>query len=185
MQVRDAGRGDARAIAAIGRIAFAQQYEGLVDPANYTWAARRWYSDEAIQRAVDEAAGNPTTHFLVAEREGSTLGFLEYDERGPEPELRRIYVASQARGRGAGTALMRALHARLAPAAQYVLVVVDGNRAAIRFYLRHGLQEERLVSGHEYYRQTAGVMFPAEAEDFRCVLMRYRASAAHRRSKEQ
>ena len=41
MQVRDALRGDVRAIAAIGRLAFTRQYEGLVDPANYTWAAHR------------------------------------------------------------------------------------------------------------------------------------------------
>lgn len=132
------------------------------------------------------AAGSPPVDFDVGRRQGRPPGDARsrVDIRTDDvPDginaADRGAGCSEARGHGAGSALMRALHARLAPAAQYVLVMVDGNRAAIRFYLRHGLQRERLVPAHKYYRHPAGVLFPAQAEDFRRVLMRYRASAAH------
>jgi len=163
------------AVANVGRLAFTRQYEGLVDPANYRWAARRWYSDVAIEQAiVDAASGGPTAHFLVADCDGEISGFLQYDERGPEPELHRIYVAGNRQGSGIGGHLMNELHQRLVPNSEYVLLVVEANRGAIRFYRRHGLHKERCVWAHDYYRDTA------EAEDFRCVLMRYpgRARAA-------
>jgi len=51
-RVRAACPADADAVAAVGRVAFTRQYEGLVDPANYTWAARDWYSDRRSERAV-------------------------------------------------------------------------------------------------------------------------------------
>ena len=171
--MRDALPADAGAIAAVGRVAFTQQYEGLVDPANYTWAARQWYSDEAIEAAVEQAAEDPTAQFLVAEHDGAIVGLLQYAERGPEPELHRIYVAREARGTGVGALLMLELHARLVPAREYVLVVVEGNSSAIRFYRRHGLRQEATVSAHEYYRHTAGIVFPEQAQDFRCAFMRH------------
>ena len=147
-----------------------------MDPANYTWAVRQWYSDGAIDAALEQAAEDPTAQFLVAEHDGAILGFLLYDERGPEPELHRIYVAGEARGTGVGALLLHELHERLMPDREYVLVVVEGNDDAIRFYRRHGLRQEAWVSGHDYYRHTAGVVFPEQAEDFRCALMRYSRS---------
>jgi ribosomal protein S18 acetylase RimI-like enzyme len=158
----------------VGRAAFIRQYEGLVDPANYTWAAREWYSEQAVLESIKQCGSDPAACFLVAEREGQIVRFLQYDEAGPEPELHRIYVAADAQGSGVGGALMNALHEHLPSTASYVLVVVEGNVAAVRFYQRHGLREEGRVDAHSYYRQTAGIVFPAEAKDFRCILMRYR-----------
>lgn len=173
-RVRAAVAYDANAIGLVGRVAFIRQYEGLVDPANYTWAARQWYSDQAVLDSIEQCAKNPAACFLVAERDRQVVGFLQYDEAGPEPELHRIYVAADVQGSGIGHELMNALHTRLRPTAAYVLVVVDGNDAAVRFYTRHGLHEEDRVSAHRYYRETAGIVFPAEAKDFRCILMRRR-----------
>ena len=172
--VRAAVAPDAEAVAGVGRAAFIRQYEGLVDPANYTWAARQWYADHAVGESIERSGSDPAAWFLVAERHGQIVGFLQYDEAGPEPELHRIYVAADAQGSGIGSELMNALHERLPSAASYVLVVVEGNDAAVRFYQRHGLREEGGVDAHSYYRQTAGIEFPAEAKDFRCILMRYR-----------
>jgi ribosomal protein S18 acetylase RimI-like enzyme len=173
-RVRTAVAADAEAVGVVGRLAFVRQYEGLVDPANYTWAARQWYSDEAVLESIELCGTDPAACFLVAERDGEIVGFLQYDEAGPEPELHRIYVALHAQGSGVGGRLIAALHDRLPSTATYVLVVVEGNAAAVRFYQRHGLREAGRVGAHGYYRETAGIVFPAEAEDFRCILMRYR-----------
>lgn len=126
-RVRAAVAADANAIGLVGRVAFIRQYEGLVDPANYTWAARQWYSDQAVLDSIEQGAKDPAACFLVAERDRQIVGFLQYDEAGPEPELHRIYVASDVQGSGIGRELMNALHARLRPTATYVLVVVEGN----------------------------------------------------------
>ena len=172
--VRAAVAPDAHGVACVGRAAFVRQYEGLVDPANYTWAARQWYSEQAVLESIQQSETDAHACFLVAERDGRIVGFLQYDEAGPEPELHRIYVAADAQGSGVGGALMNALHERLPSAASYVLVVVEGNDVAVRFYQRHGLREEGRVDAHSYYRSTAGIVFPAGAKDFRCLLMRYR-----------
>jgi ribosomal protein S18 acetylase RimI-like enzyme len=172
-RVRAAVASDASAVAAVGSVAFTRQYEGLVDPANYTWAVRQWYSDEAVEESIKASAADPTAWFLIAERDGELLGFLQYDETGPQPELHRIYVAPSAQGSGVGGSLMNALHKQLAAAAGYVLVVVEGNQDAVRFYQRHGLREEARVDAHSYYRTTAGIVFPTGAKDFRCILMRF------------
>lgn len=171
--VRAAVAADAPAVAAVGRVAFTRQYVGLVDPANYTWAAQQWYSDEAVEASIKHCERDPAACFLVAERDGALLGFLQYDEAGPQPELHRIYVAPSAQGSGVGALLMNALHEQLPPPASYVLVVVEGNDDAVRFYQRHGLRQDGRVDAHSYYRETAGITFPAGAQDFYCILMRY------------
>ena len=172
-QIRDATPADAGAIAAVGRTAFVRQYEGLVDPANYESAVRLWYADEAVERSIRQCQSDPAALFIVAERDGTILGFLHYDETGPQPELHRIYVAADERGSGIGGMLITALHERLLPGATYVLAVVEGNNDAVRFYERHGLTVQGRVGGHGYYRETGGIVFPDGAEDFGLVVMRY------------
>ena len=161
-------------MARVGRPAFVRQYAGLVDPANYEWAVDRWYTPNAIEALLAAAQEDPGAHFIVAEVDGDIAGFLHYDESGLEPELHRLYVSDAVRGHGIGGALIETLHDRLGLDAAYVLAVVEGNDDAVRFYARHGLEERARVSGHEYYRETAGLEFPAGAEDFTLVLMTYR-----------
>ncbi len=178
VEVRAATREDAAIVAGIGRVAFEKQYEGLMDATNYTIAADRWYAPDAIAELIVACRDDPHAHFLVAERDGRVVGFLHYDEFGAEPELHRIYLAESERGRGTGTSLMDALHARLPSGAEYILAVVDGNEGAVRFYRRHGLSIDRRVSGKNYYRETAGLELPDTAEDFGLIIMRYGGSRA-------
>lgn len=79
--IRAAVATDAAAVAAVGREAFTRQYEGLVDPANYTWAAEQWYSDEAIEAAITRCAHDPAAYFLVADHDGRVVGFLRTTTR--------------------------------------------------------------------------------------------------------
>jgi ribosomal protein S18 acetylase RimI-like enzyme len=168
---RGASLADVQAIAAIGRRAMPGQYEGLVDPAAVDAAVSQTYSDTAIADSVDRCDKAPDACFLVAERSGTVVGFLHYDCFGPEPELHRLYVEDEQRGGGIGANLMQELHSRIGPS-QYMLLVVEGNDRAIRFYERHGLAVTELVDGLSYYHDRMGVVFPPDTLPFRLVLMR-------------
>src|SRR4029077_11424625 len=81
-------------------------------------------------------------HFLVAQdSKGDVIGFsLAYLDEEPDPWLESLHIASAARGRGVGTALLRevarAIRARGRDSMR--LGVVKGNRGAGRLYKRLG-----------------------------------------------
>jgi ribosomal protein S18 acetylase RimI-like enzyme len=132
LHVREAVRVDAAVIADIGRRAMSAQYAGRA-------AIERSYALEAVEACIDRCRTRTDAQFLVAEQRAVVTGFLHFDAFGPEPELHRLYVESEARRAGVGTALMHELHARLPSTANYMLLVVAGNERAIRFYERLGL----------------------------------------------
>jgi ribosomal protein S18 acetylase RimI-like enzyme len=170
--VRDAEPADAAAVAEIGRVAVPRQYDGLIPPATFSSYVRQGFSDLAIEKSIRAYATDSTAHFLVVEEGGRILGFLQYDESGMEPELHRIYLDPREVGQGLGTMLMEGLHERLGLGVTYILLVVDGNEGAIRFYERLGLTVERNMMGIPYY-SSAGITFPEGAGDFVCLVMRY------------
>jgi ribosomal protein S18 acetylase RimI-like enzyme len=67
-------------------------------------------------------------------------------------------------------------HARLHPET-YILLVVNGNDGAVRFYERHGLHQEATLDGLEHYSaaagRRAGVAFPPDPQPFELIVMRY------------
>jgi ribosomal protein S18 acetylase RimI-like enzyme len=171
-RVRDASWDDAAAVTAIGKRAMPAQYEGLVDHTAVEAAVTQTYSLEAIRRSIQQCVKAPDAEFLVAEHSHQVVGFLHYDCFGPEPELHRLYLDNAFRGGGVGSRLIEELHARLAPRSEYVLLVMQGNDRAIRFYERHGLRVAELVDGLSYYSERMGVVFPQSTKPFRLVLMR-------------
>ena len=100
------------------------------------------------------------------------IGYLHFDSFGPEPELHRLYLDDSERGGGVGTLLMDALHARIGGDSDYMLLVVEGNEGAVRFYERSGLHVEAHVDGLSYYAERMGIRFPPGMQPFRLVLMR-------------
>jgi ribosomal protein S18 acetylase RimI-like enzyme len=179
VRVRDASTLDAAAVTAIGKRAVPAQYDGLVDPTAVDAAVAQTYSLEAISECIQRCVRAPDAEFLVAERSSQVVGFLHYDCFGPEPELHRLYMDSRIRGGGVGTQLIEQLHSRLPPSSsEYMLLVLEGNDRAVRFYERHGLQVAGFVDGLPYYSERMGVVFPPDTKPFRLVLMR-RASEAN------
>ena len=173
--VRNASADDAAVVAAIGRKSMPAQYDGLVDSAAVDAAVSQTYSRQAVAECIDRCVAAPDAQFLVAERSGEVVGFLHFDCFGPEPELHRLYLDTGHRGGGVGAQLMQVLHERLGSGTQYMLLVVEGNDRAVRFYERHGLHVAEFVDGLAYYSDRMGVIFPANACPFRLVLMRRRS----------
>jgi ribosomal protein S18 acetylase RimI-like enzyme len=170
--IRDASETDSPAISAIGSKAMRAQYAGLVDPTAVDAAVKQTYAYSAIAECIARCRSAADAVFVVAELNGRVIGYLHFDCFGPEPELHRIYLDESERGSGVGGVLMDALHDRIGPDAEYMLLVAEGNDRAVRFYERHGLSIAELVDGLAYYGERMGVQFPAGTRSFRLVLMR-------------
>ncbi|MCC5967113.1 MAG: N-acetyltransferase [Natronohydrobacter sp.] len=92
----------------------------------------------AAMIAARQGAGRA---FLVAEQDGTCLGFASYDQFRPGPGNARsmehtINLAPEARGKGAGRALLAALedHARAAGHHLMIAAITGSNAASIRFH---------------------------------------------------
>ena len=136
--VRDASAEDLDAIVAI----YGQHVEhGLASfeesPPDVTEIERRW-------KAAAEA-GMP---YLVAELEGTVIGFAYGSKYRPRPAYRHtvedsVYVAPEMVGRGAGGALLAVLIERCAEAGYKQMVAVIGdsaNDASINLHARLGFR---------------------------------------------
>ncbi len=171
--VRDATVADAPSIAAIGRIAFPAVHDEVVGPEFSAAGVEQTYSIEALTDCITRCAHADDATFLVAERVGPVVGYLHYDCEGAEPELHRIYVDPDQKRGGIGSALMRALHARLPPGSSYVLLVAEVNTDAQAFYERHGLVVERRVDGNRHYSDAMELDLADAPQAAQGLLMRF------------
>jgi ribosomal protein S18 acetylase RimI-like enzyme len=97
-----------------------------------------------------EYLASPGSGILIAELAGSPAGMLSYSIRpglfhaAPSCLIELLWVRPDARGRGAGGALLKTLLERAAAlgCAEVSVSTMPGNAGAIRFYRRHGLAEE-------------------------------------------
>ena len=173
--VRDASEADAVAISGIGKKAMPAQYVGLVDAAAVEAAVEQTYAPSAVADCIARCRAAAGAVFVVAERAGRVIGYLHFDCFGPEPELHRLYIDMNERSGGVGRLLMDVLHERLGADAEYMLLVVEGNERAVRFYERVGLSVAEKVDGVAYYAERMGVKFRPGTHPFRLVLMRKHA----------
>jgi putative acetyltransferase len=82
--------------------------------------------------------------FLVARRDGKALGCMALVRTGPDKgELKRCFVTEQARGQGAGLAMLLAAEAAARAQGMRVIQLETGNRniAALRLYHGCGYHE--------------------------------------------
>jgi ribosomal protein S18 acetylase RimI-like enzyme len=107
------------------------------------------------------SAGHPPAAHLVAEADGTVVGYVRVQPVTPLPENAHVHgiaglaVAPAARGRGVASALLSAAaqHARERGARKLSLRVLSTNEAALRLYERLGfaregtLREEFLIDG--------------------------------------
>ena len=150
--VRDGSRADLPAVAAI--------YTHYVLKTTITFnthvrTPREW--QERYQRHV--VAG--PYDLLVAERDGSVVGFAETGEFRPKPAYGRtcevsIYVAPDAGGVGVGTALYDHLLGRLeqGPFHRAVALIALPNDASVAFHERYGFVHRGTLTevGHKFGR---------------------------------
>lgn len=175
--IRDAHPADAAGVAAIGKTAIPETYRGIVDPAVLRSIVQQSYSLEALRACIKHCRGARDAHFIVAEMDGRIVGFLHYDCEGSDPELHRLYIEAALRRKGIGSALLRALHERLAPGTSYVLMVIAANVPAVNFYRRHGFVEWAKVDGPTYMSDHMGVKFRPGTRPVPALVLRFTKSS--------
>lgn len=167
LEVREADEAtDTAKTAALGSAAFRETHAEILEAAVVEAIVSQIYSEESIRRSIRACRDARTAYFLVAHRGDSLAGFLEYDEHGDEPELRRLYVHPEKKGSGIGSALLAALHDRLPSDRRYRVTVSAENMPALRFYERRGFHETGRATQHY-----PGVALPPEAQPAAVVFL--------------
>lgn len=139
LAVRDAAPADAAAIARVANASWRETYRDIFEPAFIDDFLARAYSVEALRAAVERSAADEAGHFLVAEREGAVVGYLQFGEGRRGPELFRVYAEPAHFGTGVGSALLAELHRRIEDRVEsYVLDVHSRNERGRAFYDRNG-----------------------------------------------
>jgi ribosomal protein S18 acetylase RimI-like enzyme len=170
--VRAAVADDAPAISTIGTEAFRVLHQDWFDPTTIATIVGQIYSIDSLVDCIDRCNEDADACFLVAERDGM-VGFLHYDCFGPEPELHRMYVKTDLKRAGVGSALITYLHRSLAAGSSYILLVNAANEPAIAFYRSHGLQEREQVDGLEAFRDHMSIELPPNPPRVRALVMKY------------
>jgi GNAT superfamily N-acetyltransferase len=142
IRYRDAGPGDAGAIAELFRRSFVETFGHLYRPEDL-----QAFLDRISEGAFGDEITNPLFQLRVAEEDGSAAAFAKLGPKGlpvetdaPCLELRQLYVLSPWHGRGIAQTLMEWVmeRARAGGARELYLTVWTGNERAKAFYRRYG-----------------------------------------------
>lgn len=141
LTVRDATPGDAAAIARVARASWRETYRDIFEPAFIEDFLARAYGEDGLSRAAATAADHDDAAFLVAERDGEVVGYLQFGHGSRGPELFRVYADPPHYGTGVGSALLAELHRRIEGTVDtYVLDVHSRNVRGRAFYDRNGFE---------------------------------------------
>ena len=141
---RDAELGDAAALKELFAESFVETFGHL-----YPASDLQEFLDSNSDSKWLSNLSDPQVAIRVAEMDRSLAGFIElapqklpYETAGPSIELRRLYLRSNAHGRGIADELMKwALQEAVARgAAEMILSVYVENHRARRFYERYGFE---------------------------------------------
>lgn len=139
LTVRNATPGDAGAIARVARASWRETYRDIFEPAFIEDFLARAYGEDGLSRAAATAADHDDAAFLVAERDGEVIGYLQFGHGPRGPELFRVYADPAQYGTGVGSVLLAELHRRIEELVEsYVLDVHSRNARGRAFYDRNG-----------------------------------------------
>lgn len=148
LAVRRGTREDAERLADIGRASFVATFAHLYRPDDLTNFLTATHSPEAVAKEL----AKPEVIYLIAEETGNLRGYAklvlatgwpEHARGRRAVELKQLYAAPGASGRGIGAALIERLieEARANGADEIQLSVWQGNHRAQRFYRRYGFEQ--------------------------------------------
>jgi ribosomal-protein-alanine N-acetyltransferase len=139
VRVRQATPADAEAIARVARASWRDTYRDIFETAFIEDFLARNYDEAGLAGAAARAHDQPGAAFLVAERDGAIVGYLQFGEGTRGPELFRVYADPAHYGTGIGSALLDELHRRVGESVtSYVLDVHSRNERGRAFYDRNG-----------------------------------------------
>lgn len=152
MDVRQATPGDGEEIREVARQSMYASYS--MSPDTIDAAVAEWYDDGAVEDAVDDA----DRQFLVADRDGTVVGFADADVvgEGETGELLWLHVHPDYRGEGVARRLLNETRDALADRDVDALrgLVLRDNSEGNSFYRHHGFEavdeRELEIGGRRY-----------------------------------
>lgn len=116
-----------------------------IEPAAYEQLMRFQYRAQTMSYRT----AFPAARFDIVELDGAPIGRIVIDRSGRHIEIIDWAITPQMRGRGIGTAMMRAVLEEARQASRQVrLRVASGNDAALRLYLRLGFEPVATIPFH-------------------------------------
>lgn len=160
LTIRRARREDVEALAPFARQAFRDAYRLIDDPDDIEAYVADAFTPEAFAAILDDAEST----LFVASVGSQLTGYARVARTVPPPcvtgpnpvELARLYLRSEAIGKGYGAALMREVfaEARRRHGGTLWLSVYDRNVRAVEFYKRWGFRDvgkkDVLFAGKQY-----------------------------------
>lgn len=148
VELRPATTADIPALSALGCASFIAKFGYLYDAEDLRTFLSQTHSEAAVAREL----ANPRRLYRLAEQDGKLVGYCKLGLECSFPqhargrrvlELKQLYTAPAATGKGIGAALMDWALAELAQrgADEVQLSVWSGNRGAHRFYGRYGFEK--------------------------------------------
>lgn len=152
MQIRKATLEDYDIIHKIALTTWADTYGKILSPEQMEYMLEMMYS----RKAIEEQIALKGHHFLLAEDEGTPVGFASYEinYRAETTKIHKLYVLPETHGKGTGRALVNVIEnaARLHTNDKLVLNVNRFN-PAVHFYLKNGfvnLGDDNIDIGNGY-----------------------------------
>ncbi|NHN48281.1 GNAT family N-acetyltransferase [Halostella sp. JP-L12] len=139
VEVRRATLDDVDGIRRVAEAGWEAAYGDILAPETRAQCLARWYSPEAVERAVTE----PSVGHFVAAADG-VVGYASGDVPRTESvgRLSSIYVHPDRWGDGIGTRLLDAVEAYLADrgASEIQILVLADNSVGVEFYRARGFE---------------------------------------------
>lgn len=172
MNVREAELADVEAIRETADASLRASYD--LDDDVIEEAVRKWYGDDAMAERLDD----DDVLVLVADDDGTVVGFSQSHVRDGEGRIQWLHVRPDSRGAGTGTRLLDATRDALAAEGveRITGAVLADNEDGNEFYRDHGfsLQDQRTIEvGGEFHAENvyadvaggAGDLEPVETPD--------------------
>lgn len=154
IELREIGTSDLHKIQHLAHATWPQAYGQFISKEQLNYMLDLIYNETALKNQWVEKGH----HFLLAERDGQSLGFCSYElnyNRQPELMIHKLYLLPDAQGLGIGTRFIHYLMdtARMNNQGKLRLNVYFENIKAIRFYEKNGFIKTGSESkdiGHNY-----------------------------------
>lgn len=131
LSIRTATPADVDAVVGVGRSTWPAAFRDMTSARYVQEGLARWWTYPAVLPAIE------ARQVLVAERENRVVGMAMFHSEIRATLLDRLYVLPAEQSRGVGSALLSSVVGQ-APVQPVRLTVLADNRAAQRFYSRHG-----------------------------------------------
>ena len=156
MNVRDATGSDIEAVREVARAFWKTDYPDILSRESVEEGFDEWYGPDRLRENLEE----PRSELLVADAEGSVVGFAHAFVDPEEVTLLRLYVRPDSRGTGVGRRLFETLFERVEETGVDRLraTALAANDSGAAFYRAMGFErvvtDETTIAGERYPEHT-------------------------------